>query len=60
MKLCLVVRAGKVVEVTMVSDNHVFGAHGDHVHLDGTLVDQHACLDGIIDRKVKTERGTKR
>ena len=43
MKLCLVVRAGKPIEVTAVPDDHKFGEHGDHVHMSVSLTKDHEC-----------------
>lgn len=43
MKLCLIVKQGSAVEVATVPDNHRFGTHGDHFHVEITLVDILSC-----------------
>ncbi len=48
MKLCLIVKQGRPVEVVTVPDDHHFGEHTDHFHLEVPLVDIPSC-----DRKTR-------
>ena len=33
MRLCVIVKQGRIMYATLVEDNHIFGSHGDHFHM---------------------------
>ena len=43
MKLCAVIYRGQILEVCMVNDDHDFGEHGNHFHIECKVVEQHIC-----------------
>ncbi len=48
MKLCALIYRGQVVEVSTVKNDHDFGEHGNHFHIEVNLVEEHMCKDGPI------------
>ncbi len=45
MKLCTLIYRGQVVEVTIVADDHPFGDHGNHWHVEVQLRKTHMCVE---------------
>lgn len=43
MKFCVLIYRGQVVEVAPVDDDHDFGEHGNHWHLEARVVEKHMC-----------------
>jgi hypothetical protein len=39
MRLCAIIKQGKIAYVTLVPDNHEFGIHGDHYHMRVPFLD---------------------
>lgn len=56
MKLCLLVKNGKVIECSVVSETHEYGEHGDHVHMPIVLSEVHSCNGHGVDLDVMLNR----
>lgn len=52
MRLCAIIKQGKIAYATLVPDNHEFGQHEDHFHIKVPFVDDiDAECDRIKDRR---------
>jgi hypothetical protein len=40
MRLCAIIKQGKIAYATLVEDNHEFGEHGDHYHMLVPFLDE--------------------
>lgn len=45
MKLCVIIKAGKILSASLVDDEHVYGVHKDHYHFYCPFTDEADCQE---------------
>lgn len=45
MRLCVIIKAGKIISASLVDDEHTYGVHKDHFHFYCPFTDESDCQE---------------